>query len=60
MMGHRSIYHDGWRAVCPCTEHHLQRQECSSVLPIDKDKLTELDAKNWELYHIEKDFAERS
>ena len=26
--------------------------------PIDKDKLTELDAKNWELYHIETDFAE--
>ena len=26
--------------------------------PIDKDKLTELDAKGWELYHVEKDFAE--
>ena len=26
--------------------------------PIDYDKLTELDAKGWELYHIEEDFAE--
>jgi hypothetical protein len=26
--------------------------------PIDKDKLTELDAKGWELYHVARDFAE--
>jgi arylsulfatase len=26
--------------------------------PIDKDKLTELDAKGWELYHVDTDFAE--
>jgi arylsulfatase len=26
--------------------------------PINKDKLTELDAKGWELYHVDKDFAE--
>ena len=26
--------------------------------PIDKDKLTELDAKGWELYNLTKDFAE--
>ena len=25
---------------------------------ITEDKLTELDAKGWELYHVEKDFAE--
>jgi len=26
--------------------------------PIDAKKLTELDAKGWELYHVEKDVAE--
>jgi arylsulfatase len=26
--------------------------------PIDKDKLTDLDAKHWELYHVNQDYAE--
>ena len=58
MMGHRSIYHDGWRAVCPWPGPSFKEAGLFFGAPIDKDKLTELDAKGWELYHIEKDFAE--
>ena len=58
MMGHRSIYHDGWRAVCPWPGTSFKEAGAFFGAPIDKDKLTELDAKNWELYHVEKDFAE--
>ena len=58
MMGHRSIYHDGWRAVCPWPGTSFTEAGMFFGAPIDKDKLTELDAKGWELYHIEKDFAE--
>jgi arylsulfatase len=58
MMGHRSIYHDGWRAVCPWPGTSFKEAGMFFGAPIDKDKLTELDAKGWELYHIDKDFAE--
>jgi arylsulfatase len=58
MMGHRSIYHDGWRAVCPWPGPSFKESGLFFGAPIDKDKLTELDAKHWELYNIEKDFAE--
>ena len=58
MMGHRSIYHDGWRAVCPWPGTSFKEAGLPFGAPIDKDKLTELDAKGWELYHIETDFAE--
>jgi arylsulfatase A-like enzyme len=58
MMGHRSIYHDGWRAVCPWPGTSFTEAGQFFGAPIDKDKLTELDAKGWELYHVEKDFAE--
>jgi len=58
MFGHRSIYHDGWRAVCPWPGTSFKEAGIPFGAPIDKDKLTELDAKNWELYHIETDFAE--
>ena len=58
MMGHRAIYHDGWRAVCPWPGPSFKEAGMFFGAPIDKDKLTELDAKHWELYHVEKDFAE--
>jgi arylsulfatase A-like enzyme len=58
MFGHRSIYHDGWRAVCPWPGTSFKEAGLPFGAPIDKDKLTELDAKGWELYHIDKDFAE--
>jgi len=58
MMGHRSIYHDGWRAVCPWPGTSFTESGLPFGAPIDAAKLTELDAKGWELYNIDKDFAE--
>jgi arylsulfatase len=58
MMGHRSIYHDGWRAVCPWPGTSFTEAGLFFGAPIDKDKLTELDATGWELYNIEEDVAE--
>jgi arylsulfatase A-like enzyme len=58
MFGHRSIYHDGWRAVCPWPGTSFVESGLTFGAPIDYAKLTELDAKGWELYHLEKDFAE--
>jgi arylsulfatase len=58
MFGHRSIYHDGWRAVCPWPGTSFKEAGAFFGAPIDKDELTELDAKSWELYHVVQDFAE--
>jgi arylsulfatase len=58
MFGHRSLYHDGWRAVCPWPGTSFKESGGHFGDPIDYDKLTELDAHGWELYHIAEDFAE--
>jgi len=58
MMGHRSLYHDGWRAVCPWPGPSFTEAGAFFGEPIPAEKLTELDAKHWELYHVDKDFAE--
>ena len=58
MFGHRSIYHDGWRAVCPWPGTSFTESGLPFGAPIDAAKLTELDATGWELYHIDEDFAE--
>ena len=58
MMGHRSLYHRGWRAVCPWPGSSFTESGKFFGAPITADMLTELDAKSWELYHIEKDWAE--
>jgi arylsulfatase len=58
MFGHRSIYHDGWRAVCPWPGTSFTEAGLPFGALIDKNKLTELDAKGWELYNIDRDFAE--
>ena len=58
MFGHRSVYHDGWRAVCPWPGPSFKEAGQGFGAPITAEKLTELDAKHWELYHVEKDFAE--
>jgi arylsulfatase A-like enzyme len=58
MLGHRSIYHDGWRAVCPWPGQSFTEAGTGFGNPISAEKLTELDANNWELYHVAEDFAE--
>lgn len=49
---------DGWRAVCPWPGTSFKESGLFFGAPIDKDKLTQLDATGWELYNIEKDVAE--
>ena len=58
MLGHRSIYRDGWKAVCPWPGPSFAEAGTGFGNPISAEKLTELDANNWELYHVAEDFAE--
>ncbi|MBR8830381.1 MAG: hypothetical protein N5P05_003477 [Chroococcopsis gigantea SAG 12.99] len=58
MFGHRSLYHDGWRAVCPWPGTSFTESGLFFGAPISYDKLTELDANGWELYNLKEDFAE--
>ncbi len=57
MIGHRSIYHDGWRAVCPWPGTSFA-EGLPFGTPLPAETLTELDATGWELYHVAEDFAE--
>ena len=61
MFGHRSIYHDGWRAVCPWpgpnyTEAAQRGRKVGD--PITPEVLDQLDREGWELYHIAEDPTE--
>jgi arylsulfatase len=58
MLGHRSIFHDGWRAVCPWPGPSFAEAGTGFGNPISAEKLTELDENQWELYHVDEDFAE--
>jgi arylsulfatase A-like enzyme len=61
MFGHRAIYNDGWRAVCPWpgpsfTEAAQKGRQFGN--PIPNEVLIDLDAHDWELYHVDEDYAE--
>ena len=58
MLGHRAIYHDGWRAVCPWPGPSFAEAGTGFGNPISSEKLSELDATGWELYHTDEDFTE--
>ena len=58
MLGHRAIYKDGWRAVCPWPGPSFAEAGTGFGNPISAEKLAELDATGWELYHIDEDPAE--
>ena len=58
MIGHRSIHHDGWRAVCPWPGPSFTGSGRAFGTPITAETLTELDATGWELYHVAEDFTE--
>ena len=59
MFAHRSIYHDGWRAVCPVPGTSFTEAGIGfGQMEMTEDKLRELDAKGWELYNLTEDFAE--
>jgi arylsulfatase len=61
MFGHRAIYHDGWRAVCPWPAPNFT--EAAKVgrgfgTPITAEILEELDRSGWELYGMADDPCE--
>jgi arylsulfatase A-like enzyme len=59
MFAHRSIYHDGWRAVCSFPgPSFTEAKVFFGQLPLTEEKLRELDAKGWELYNLKEDPAE--
>ena len=59
MFAHRSIYHDGWRAVCPFPGPSFSEAGVFfGMAALTEDKLRELDAKGWELYDLSKDPTE--
>ena len=59
MMGHRAIYHDGWRAVCPVPGPSFNEAGMGfGEMVITEEKLRELDANGWELYHVAEDVSE--
>jgi arylsulfatase len=59
MLGHRSIHHDGWRAVCSnFGPSYAESKGRKFGDPLSEEDLRELDAHGWELYHVEQDFSE--
>ena len=58
MFGHRSLYHDGWRAVCPWPRTSFTKCGLTFGAPIDYNKLIQLDAFGWELYNLSEDCTE--
>jgi arylsulfatase A-like enzyme len=59
--GHRAIYHEGWRAVCPWIESNQtgarpENYDCNlSVASVVQEDIA---AHRWELYRIAEDYAE--
>ncbi len=61
MIGHRAIDHDGWRAVCPWpgpsfTEAAQKGRKFGDT--ISNDVLADIEAHDWELYHVSEDYSE--
>ena len=57
MLGHRAIYHDGWRVVCPWPGLRSQRPAPDSATPSPGEALG-AGRDGWELYHTDEDFTE--
>ena len=61
MFGHRSIYHDGWRAVCPwpgTSFTEAAKKDRRFGNPIPNEVLVDIETNDWELYHIDEDYSE--
>jgi arylsulfatase A-like enzyme len=61
MLGHRSIYHAGWRAVCPWPGPNFTqaaKRGYTFGTPITPEILEELDRSGWELYSMADDPTE--
>ena len=61
MFGQRSIYHEGWKAVCafpgPSFAEAAEKGRFFGG-PLTADVVADLDANGWELYHLAVDPAE--
>ncbi len=60
-LGHRSIYHDGWKAVCPWPGASFA--EAATVGrrwgdEITSEAMEDLERNAWELYHVAEDLTE--
>ena len=61
MFGHRAIYHDGWRAVCPwpgTSFTEAAKKDRRFGTPIDNQVLLDIETHDWELYHLDEDYSE--
>ncbi len=61
MFGHRAIYHEGWRAVCPFpgpSFAEAAKKQWYFGMPLTAQVLEELEKTGWELYHTAEDPAE--
>ncbi|MFP2931420.1 arylsulfatase [Pyxidicoccus sp. 3LG] len=59
MFANRSIYKDGWRAVCPFPgPSFTEAGEGFGESKLTEDRLRQLDATGWELYHVDEDPTE--
>jgi len=61
MLGHRSIYHDGWKAVCPYpgpSFAEAAEKKRYFGMPLTSEILHQLDAHDWELYNVIEDPGE--
>jgi arylsulfatase A-like enzyme len=61
MLGHRAIYRDGWKAICPypgpSLAEGIERGHPFGT-PITEELLDKLDREDWELYHLDADPCE--
>ena len=59
MLGHRAIYHDGWRAVCPWPgPSFAEAGRRLRAIPSPPTSSPNSTRSGWELYHVDEDFAE--
>jgi arylsulfatase A-like enzyme len=64
MMGHRAIYEEGWRAVCPWPASSAKEAGPKKVgkdhrlKELGSADLARLEESGWELYHLQEDPAE--
>ena len=58
MLGHRAIYHDGWRRSAPGPARRSPRPASASGSPSPPRGCPNSTRTGWELYHVDEDFAE--
>jgi arylsulfatase len=58
MFSHRSIYLDGWRAVCPSSGGSDAVGHARGQLLLTEEQLRNLDASGWQLYNLLEDPGE--